>query len=1127
MVGSVKRIAFASFVVVALLLAAGSFATLSAQVVGATLNGTVTDSSGAAISGAKISCLNVATNVSHDVVSDSSGFYTVPNLPAGNYTVSATADGFSTSVRSGFTLTVGESSELNLTMVVGQVSQKVEVTGEAPAVETSSSEISAVVNSTTIVDLPLNGRSWTDLTVLQRGVSVISTTSGETSTGSCNRGCGVQLTINGGRPQQNSYRIDGVSINDKYNSAPGSQGGGGNLGVDTIQEYSVITDNQPAEYGRTSAGVINAITRSGTNGFHGSAFEFLRNSALDSRSFFDPASGPPPFRRNQFGGSIGGPIRKEKTFFFFAYEGLRQSLATTVTDFVPSANAHNGIVATGKDPRDPTGKTNCPCTLTVDPSIQVALALFPLPNNGLVNPDQGRYSFASTNIITENFYNGRVDHTFSTSDTLSGTYQWDKAVGSFPDSYANQLLGNITIRQLATVAETHTFSPTVLNTARLGYTRFTSPIGLSLGVINPAALNPDIATVPGGQGQAGISLGSGYTSNPGGFGGQAQSFSFFNTWQYYDDVFWTKRNHSIKFGVAAEDDRQNYDNSTQTGGVWSFSGLAKFLVNEPSSLSAQIPGTLTPRHVNQAVYAGYVQDDWKFRPNLTFNLGLRYEMATVPVELAGKVSNLHSITDTTPELGNPWWKNPSKRDFQPRVGFAWDPFRDGKSSVRGGFGMFDVLPLFAVITSQAAQAQPFFEVGAATYNGTTPDLFPTLGYDQLAGNSLTFRGVQFQDQPKRDYVMQWNLDLQHQLTPSLSISAGYVGTRGVHQPTKSTEVDIVEPTLTEAGWLWPAPIATVPTPATINKVTGACVPPPPGSKERISPCFGNIKATYWLSNSDYNGLVMQVEKRLSHGFYIQGSFTWSKSLDDSSSTQEGNGFANSISGPDLFATSSSTVPFLVHSLDYGPSDFNVGRILVINGIWNIPAPHSDNHLVNLATNGWQVTGIFRANDGEPFTPTWGTSSNVTGSYGSTNNGFPDQVPDCRATNSQNPTHYINADCFTLPEAPDMAFWSANCDQTKAAFPVCFNLRGNVRRNSLVGPGLVNLDFSLFKNTYVTEGLNIQFRAEFFNVANRTNFANPASSDIFNGSGALIANVGAITATSTAAREIQFGLKLIF
>ncbi len=1100
---------------------------LYAQAVGATVTGTTVDSSGAAIAGAQISCKELATGIVRQTVSDTAGFYTLPNLAPGTYTVTATAAGFSTEIRSNFTLTVGQREELNITMQVGQVNQHVEVSGEAPAVETTSSEISAVVNSTTIVDLPLNGRSWTDLTILQRGVSVIETTSGETVSGSCNRGCGVQLSINGGRPQQNNYRIDGVSINDQFNAGPGSQAGGGNLGVDAIQEYSVITDNQSAEYGREAGGVINAITRSGTNEFHGTGFEFLRNSALDARNFFDPASGPPEFRRNQFGGSIGGPIQKGKTFFFFAYEGLRQSLGTTVQDIVPSANAHMGILSTGN--------------VVVDPAIQLALELYPVPNGPLITPDQGPYSFTSIDVTSENFYNARIDRTFSAQDSINGTYQFDRAVGSFPDSFGNQLLGNITQRQLATIAETHIFNSEFLNTARFGYTRFTAPIGISLGAINPAADNPESATVPGVQGQAAITLGSGFTANPGGVGAQASSFNFFNTYQVYDDLFLTKAKHSLKFGFAFEHDQQNYDNSTQTGGTWAFGGLTKFLENEPTSISAQVPGTVTPRHIHQSIIGTYIQDDYRIRPSLTLNLGLRYEMSTVPYETDGKVSNLPNLANLAPTLGNPYWQNPTYKNFEPRIGFAWSPFHDNKTSVRGGFGIFDVLPLYYEITSQGAQAQPFFEVGSATFPipAVPPlpgaGLFPTLGYSQVAGNPLTFRGTQFMDSPKRNYVEQWNLDFQHQLTSNLSVSVGYVGTRGVHMVTKTTEADIVEPTLSSAGWLWPASISKAPIPAKV--VNGDCIPS--GGKQRINPCFGNIKATYWLSGSNYNGMVTQIEKRMAHGFYIQGSFTWAKSLDDTSSVAEGNGFSNSIGGPDLFVLNGGRFPTLIPGLDYGPSDFNIGKILVINGIWDLPGPHSTERLVSLVGKGWQLSGIFRMNNGEPFTPTWGTSGNVTGGYGSTNNGFVDRVsgPGCdTATRPQDPVHYVNSSCFTLPTAPSMAFWTAECDTTSKIygnplttepFPDCFNLRGTARRNSLVGPGLVNLDFSAFKNTYVTERLNIQFRVEVFNIANRANFAPPASTDLFGANGLPIATEGRITSTAAAAREIQFGLKLIF
>jgi hypothetical protein len=1082
---------------------------IRAQVVGATLNGTVTDSSGGAISGAKISCKELATGVVRDVAADAAGFYTIPNLAPGSYTLTVSADGFSTAIRSDFTLTVGESRELNITLQVGQVSQKVEVTGEAPAVETTSSAISAVVAPQTIVELPLNGRSWTDLTELQRGVSVITTTSsdveaGEGAGGSCNRGCGVQLSVNGGRPQQNSYRIDGVSINDQFNAGPGSQANGGNLGVDAIQEYSVITDNQSAEYGREAGGVINSVTKAGTNDFHGTAFEFIRSDALDARTYFDPTN-IPPFRRNQFGGSLGGPIQRGKTFFFVAYEGLRQALNTSTPIIVPSPNARMGILTTG--------------TVTVNPAIVTALTLYPTCSTIVPgNANQSSCTLVLPDVTNENFVDARVDRTFSAKDSIAATFQNDAAKASYADAFDNQTLGNLTHRILASVAETHIFSSALLNTAHVAFTRFSAPIGSSLGAINPADNNTSISTVGAPVGMSVLNISGGFTSNPGGRDAQASSFNFFNTWQAYDDVFLTEGKNSLKFGVAFEHDQQNYDNSTQTGGTWAFSSITQFLLDEPTSLSSQIPGTLTSRHIRQNIVGTYIQDDFHVRSNLTLNLGLRYEFSTVPNETDGKVSNLDLLYQSTPTLGNPYWQNPTLHNFEPRLGLAWDPFHDGKTSVRAGFGMFDVLPLYYEITSQGAQAQPFFEVGAATFNGTTPGLFPTAGYDQLVGVTTTFRGTQFQDNPKRNYVEEWNLDLQHQLTPNLVVSVGYVGTRGVHMVTKTTEADIVEPTLTSAGWLWPGPYGA----AGIDT-----------KNQRINTNFGDIKATYWNGKSDYNGLLAQIEKRMAHGFYVQGAFTWSKSLDDTSSVAEGNGYSNSIGEPDLFDVNHTAFPELIQNLDYGPSDFNVGRVLWINGVWNIPGPQSDSRIVGLLAKGWELSGIFRASDGAPFTPTWGTSGNVTGSFGSTNVGFVDLIPGCGPlVNHQDPVHYVNINCFTLPTAPSMAFWSANCDPlltgtVPETYPTCVNLRGDVRRNSLVGPGLVNLDFSVFKNTYVSEKLTVQFRVEAYNIANRANFQPPSSTDLFSSTGAPVATYGKITSESTSAREIQFGLKFIW
>lgn len=1092
---------------------------VSGQVVGATLTGTIVDSSGAVIAGAQISIKEVATGVTREVATDSAGLYSAPNLPAGKYDVTATAAGFSTQVRTGLTLTVGAQQELNLTMTVGQVNQQIQVTGEAPAVETVSSEISAVVNSATIVALPLNGRSWTDLTELQRGVSVVGSGEGEAESGFCNHGCGSELAINGGRPQQNSYRIDGVSINDQINAAPGSQAGGGNLGVDAIQEFSVITDNESAEYGRESAGVINAITRSGTNDFHGDGFEFIRNSVLDARNFFDPAK-IPPFRRNQFGGSLGGPIQKGKTFFFVAYEGLRQSKGVTAISIVPSDNARLGIVETGKNPNT---QVPCPCNFTVGPQIQLALKLEPHVNGPLINADEGEFLFDVNNIITENYVDSRVDHVISQKDSINGVFQYDKAVGQSPDNFGAQIQGNITQRLFATVAETHVFSSSLLNTARFGYTRFTMPIGISLGAINPAADNPSSATVPGVEGQAAISISGGLSGLPGGVGSQAASFSFFNTFQFYEDMVLTRGKHSMKFGFSAEHDQQNYNNSTATGGSWSFSSLAQFLLDQPTSLTAQVPGHILPRLIHQSIIGGYVIDDFRIRPSLTLNLGLRYEMSTVPYTLDGRVSNNVDLNAATPTLGNPWWQNPTYRNFEPRVGFAWDPFHDGKSSVRGGFGIFDVLPLYAEITTSAAQGFPFAEAGTAQFDGKVDvqGFFPTVGYNCcLVANPKSFRGLNYQTNPKRNYVEQWNLDLQRQLTPSLSVDVGYVGKRGVHMVTKTEEPDIVEPTFTSAGWLWPGPFGA---------------PGVDTSAQRINPNYGSMRGTYWFGDADYHGLVTDIQKRMSHGFYLRGSFTWAKSLDDTSTTQDGDSFTNSIGFPDLFDTTGAPDPTFYKKLWYARSDFNIGRTLIISGVWDIPGPRSAERFLALASKGWELTSIYTVHDGQPFTPTWGTNGNVTGSFGSNNNGFVDQLhtPGCaNPVNTQNPANYVKAACFTLPVAPSMAFWTANCDKLLTGtivetFPTCVNLEGNSGRNTVIGPGLANLDFAIIKNTYVKENFNIQFRAEAFNIANRANFFPPTQTDVFSATGVVLANEGQITKTTTTSRQLQFGLKLIW
>src|SRR5882724_8159921 len=458
------------------------------QVAGGTISGTVTDSSGRVIGNVQITINNLATGVTRDVTTNDGGFYSAPNLLPGTYQAKFSAKGFKTEARSGIALTVGATEVLDLTMKVGTAVETIQVTGEAPAVQLATSDISAVVNATTVRELPLNGRSWTDLATLQPGVDAIHTQPDfAAGTDRGNRGFGQQLTISGARPQQNNYRLDGVSLNDYANGAPGSVLGG-NLGVDAIQEFSVLTSNYSAEYGKTSGGVVNAITRSGTGAFHGSAYEFLRNSALDARNFFD---GPqiPSFKRNQFGGSIGGPIIPKRTFFFADYEGIRQSKGITALTTVPSLDARNGLI------HDSNGN---PITVTIDPNAQKFLAFYHLPNGPVTdNPDIAEYSFAGQQVVNENFFTTRLDHKVSEKDTLSGTYLFDKTPYTSPDGVNDVLLTTKSSRQIAALEETHIFKPTFANSVRFGYNYENIDNNQGASALVPEAADTSLGTFPG------------------------------------------------------------------------------------------------------------------------------------------------------------------------------------------------------------------------------------------------------------------------------------------------------------------------------------------------------------------------------------------------------------------------------------------------------------------------------------------------------------------------------------------------------------------------------------------------------------------------------------------------------
>jgi outer membrane receptor protein involved in Fe transport len=1080
-----------------------------AQVVGGTLSGTVTDPSGAVVPNSQMTIKNVGTGVTRKVAADASGFYTAPNLLPGTYDITVTAPGFKTEVRPGGTLTVGAEQSLNITMEVGQVAETVTVTGAAPTVELASSTTGSVIDSTTVVELPLNGRDWTLLAALVSGVNTVEvqTTTGFSSARAA-RGFGNQVTVSGSKPQLNNYRLDGISITDYSGGSPGSVVEGITMGVDAIGEFSVLTSNSAAEYGRTAGGVINAVTRSGANQFHGDAYWFLRDEGLDSRGFFD---GPklPPFHRNQFGGSLGGPIQKDKTFFFVNYEGFRQVLGNTNVDLVPSPNARMGIIAGGGAP-----VSSCPAgttlfvpgqsNLCVNNLVIPYLPLFPLPNKGLVgNGNTGHFNVVSSQNARENFVTNRIDHTFSEKDSLAGTWLLDKAYLAQPDTFDELLFGNTDIRILATVEETHAFSPSLVNTFRIGYSRIHPIQNQFLSAIapnGPLAVDPSLGVGPGLSAPA-LTV-SGLQKYLG-RGGSPLNSQPWNSYQLYDDAFLTKGTHSLKFGFAGEDMQHNPHVVGFQSGFFGFGGLTNFLSNKPASLVG--PGGLYTSKLRQRLFGGYLQDDWRFRPNLTLNLGVRYEAVTVVTEKFNHLTNLRNITDPAPTIGAPLIMNPNLHNFEPRIGFAWDPFRNGKTSVRGAFGMFDVLPLTAEFFTGQQAGFPFTKSLAVA--NLPPGSFPTiLGTLLTGGAASAFRYKSYQFDPARNYVMIWNLNIQRALTPSTALTIGYVGNHGVHMLETMNDVNLVLPVMsTSSGLLWPTPVGSG---ATINHFLS-----------------GQIAPVSWTGSSLYDALDVTLSKKFSHGFQAQGSYSWGKNIDTGSGTTVADPYQNSIGSPFYFCGRRCV---------RGLSDFNVAQNLTVNYIWDLPTPTQWGSAVSYILGGWEVGGILTAHTGLPITPMIG--GDPLGLNSSDTYSLPDRLrgPGCQG-NPVNPgsvNNYIKLQCFALPvSTPAIAALCQPFGIQDGEPPLpgtCANLLGNAGRNSIVGPGLLGLDFALFKNNHIKENLNMQFRAEFFNIINHSNFVTPADNNtLFNQDGSPTGGAGSFDTLAGTAREIQFGLKLIW
>jgi hypothetical protein len=1023
-----------------------------AQTVGATMTGRVTDPSGAVIPGATVTITNTGTAAARSVLTGENGLYRSVNLQPGTYDIAVDLPGFSTASRKGVTLNVGAEIALDFQLTISTVTLTVDVQAEA-TVDLVTATVNRTVEGTTIRELPLNGRDWTQLATLAPGITAIGNGGGAGRDGS-----GVKLVVSGARPTENNFRLDGISLNDSSNTTPGSILGT-NMGVESVREFSVVSNNYSAEYGRATGAVVNAVTKSGTNALHGTLFYFGRNSALDARNFFDTTK--PLFRRHQFGAAAGGPLVKNKTFWFANFEGLNQFLARTAISNTLSDNARQGLLSTG--------------TVTVDPDIARLFGLMPLPNAGLIGTgDTGLYNSIRDTLSHGRYVLGRIDHKVSDKGSLNGSYFFDDAASDAPDALLTKRSADTSRKHMVAIEYTHILSPTILSDSRIGFARSATVSGVITEVLNPLLEDPSLGFIPG------YNIGAvnvpGITVPGGGPGSANVNELYFNSYQAHQNIYITRGSHAIKFGGSVERMQYNMSIPNLEGGSFSFGSIPDFLRNRPASFGALYPGSDTRRGLRQTLVAGYVQDDFRLTKNFSVNLGLRYEFLTIPTEVNGKIALLHRYTDPQVTIGGPVHdRNPTARNFAPRVGFVWDPFKDGKTSVRAGFGIFDSLPLLWLYDTPLTRSTPFFVQGVTVSPavGSFPDqAFPFLQVQDL-------RTAYVDPDPGRSYSMKWNMNIQREIGGVIA-EVGYTGSRGVHLPLVERNMNVVMPVKSADGtWIVPA------------------------NAPKLNPNFSTINTTdTWNADSYYHGFQVSVKKATAKGLQFQESYTWSKSIDTASSS----GSTSATSG--LLQQVAVVTPLLPF-LNRGLSTFDIPHSLTSSVIWQLPFGRTWTGIIGGAASGWQVGSIYKLQSGTPFTVVLnsdraGTKTDTTGTSLGQRPNFV-LGDNCLHVTTNDPNAWIKTECYTFPAV---------------------NTLGNVGRNTLRKAPISNLDFSLSKTFRPTEGTALQFRAEFFNVLNHTNFASP-NTVIFDNQGRVPAAAGRVTSTSTESRRVQFALKLNF